>query len=283
MKYKKIVLFFCIAFPISILLRTLQVIFTIDAETGFFKAEYNGVGGGLLIVLAAICAVIWVICLASHRNPDRPPKKNPGICISATLLAIALGVELLSESFSGTVMAWQIILLVIFGLAAITSLLLYAAGGFLKFDVPNICTIVPAVYFVMRIICTFASISSLALISDNIITLSAYCVVLVFFIAFGKLYNGVEGEKDFRKLMASGFVATILCFAQSVPYFILNFLCDSKFEHTTKAMNLSLLALGLFIGVFTFSHFSLSNMRMKHRHHSSSREEEIPKFSFEAE
>ena len=51
MKYKKILLFFGIALPASVLMRLLQLMFTVDEKTGFIRSEYNETGYYLLILI----------------------------------------------------------------------------------------------------------------------------------------------------------------------------------------------------------------------------------------
>ena len=102
------------------------------------------------------------------------------------------------------------------------------------------------------------------------LVLAAYSLSLLFFISFGKLYNGIDPEYNFRKLMATGMAAVILCLTQSVPYFIINVLTGGVYRHTSVSCNFALLATGIFAAVFIFSHFSYSNTVASH---SGKREE----------
>ena len=215
MKYNKIVLFFCISAPACMLMRILQLMFTVEAETGFFNAEYGSIGYYLLAFIAVFCAV--TLCFTGHRNPDHPPKKNIFICISSLFLAAATAIQLFSESFSGTVRLWQSVLLVLTGFGAALFFLIYGVSGFEGIKISPTLAVLPAVYYIMRLICDFTSVSSLALITDNMLVLASYSLSLLFFISFGKLYNGIDPEYNFRKLMATGMAAVILCLTQSVP------------------------------------------------------------------
>ncbi len=268
MKYSKIILFFGITLPASILMRFLQILFTVDATTGFFKNEYNKMGFYLLVVILAACACLAVICFTGHRNPEHPPKMNPVLSISSCLLAVVTFIELFSGSFPRMVMKWQLVLLVITGIAASVYFAVYGLSSLIKYKLPPLSAVIPAIYFIVKIICTFTSISSLALISDNIMLLSVYCVAMLFFLCFGKLYNSIDNEYNFRKLMASGLVAVVLCLTQAIPHFVINIFTDNVYLHTSNIANLSVLCLGIFIAVFTFSHFSLSNVAVARRHRS---------------
>ena len=86
-----------------------------------------------------------------------------------------------------------------------------------------------------------------------------YCTLLFFFLCFGKLYNGIDREYNFRKLQASGFASVLLCLTQSVPHIIFNLSNGGAYRHTSNISNISLLVYGLFTAAFTLAHFSLKN------------------------
>lgn len=266
MKYKKIILFFCITLPLSILLRTLQLFFTVETDTGFFKAEYKTVGLYLLVLIVAVCASLAIICFTGHRNPEHPPKINPIMALSSFLAGICIVGGIFDRSFTGVVMRWQTTLLTLFGVLSAVYFLLYGLSGFIRFKLSPILSVIPSIYFIMKIICSFTAVSSLALITDNLLVLAAYCVILIFFLSFGKLYNGIDSENNFRKLMASGLVSVVLCFTQAIPHIIINLVTDNGYLHTSNAANLSLLGFGIFIAAFTFSHFSLKNVVTAQNH-----------------
>lgn len=263
MKYKKIILFFCIALPASILMRLLELYFTIDTKTGFFKPEYKNIGYYLLILIIAFCTVTALLCFTSHRNPEHPPRKNPILGAASFLMAAGLGLDLFGESFVEAIMKWQTAVLMVSGLASIVYFIAFGVGMFADINIPPVCTAVPTVYFIARIICSFTAISSLALITDNVLMLAAYCVALLFFLCFGKLYNKIDVDYNFRKLMAAGLSSVTLCFTQSIPHIIINIMSGNGYLHTSNASNISLLITGIFIGVFTFSHFSLGNVAVR--------------------
>ena len=55
MNYGKIMLFSGIALAVSLVMRLLQIIFTVDTSTGFFKTEYTAAGYYLMVMTAVIC------------------------------------------------------------------------------------------------------------------------------------------------------------------------------------------------------------------------------------
>ena len=189
MKYEKILLFSSIALPVVVLMRFLQLFFTVDVKTGFFKSEYEDAGRCLLVLIALGCAAVAVLCLTSHRNPENPPKKNLVTAVFSFITAAVTAIEIFSESFAGTVMRWQSSLLMLMGLAAAAFFVAYGISLISDFTLPPISAVIPVFYFIIKVICVFTSVSSLALITDNILMLAAYCTLLFFFLCFGKLYT----------------------------------------------------------------------------------------------
>lgn len=265
MKYKKILLFFGIALPASVLLRILQLMFTVDAKTGFFKTEYKEMGFYLLILILLCAAVTAALCFTSHRKPEHPPKKSLILAIAAFLTAGVIGAEIFSESFAGTVMQWQTSLLMLAGIASAVFFVIYGISLVSDFKLPPISAAIPIIYFIVKIICVFTSVSSLALITDNVLMLAAYCGLLLFFLCFGKLYNNIDREYNFRKLQAAGFGSAILCLAQSVPHIVINILNGNNYQHTSNISNIALLIYGLFAAVFTLTFFSVKNVSVVRR------------------
>ena len=164
MKYKQIILFFLIALPVSLSLRFTQLFQIVEPNTGFFKMEFEGVGGAITLILLAIALVLALFSFFSHRSPEKAPKVNLGLGLASGLLAAAIAIELYfgSETF-GTVM-WQKILLYVFGIAAILWFAAYSIKDFINIPLPALTSIIPCIYFIFKIICNFAGISSLALI-----------------------------------------------------------------------------------------------------------------------
>lgn len=259
MKYKKIIFLFAVFLPLSIVLRLMQLSFTVDYSTGFFLREFETNGEAMLWVVFALCFAPAVFALFSHRNPEKPAEPNIILSIASFAAGISVVYELFFEEFSHTVMGWQIAAVKIAGVATAIFFICFGLERFISFRLPHICTAIPTVYFILKIICDFTSISSLALISENLIIMLTYCSVLLFMLQFTKLYNGIDSEYNFRKLLSTGLASIALCFTQTVPHFILKLYTGYSFMHTSLVANINIFFIGIFIAVFLFSHFSFSN------------------------
>lgn len=259
MKYKKIIFLFGVFLPVAILLRLIQFSFTIDYSTGFYIKEFSSNGKAMFLVLLCLIISPSVFAFFSHRSPEHPPRPNIILSIASFAAGASVFFEMFFESFSATVMAWQITAIKITGLACALFFICYGLQCFINLKIPNILTAVPTVYYILRIICDFTSISSLALISENLLLMFAYCAVLIFMLQFTKLYNGLDSEYNFRKLLSSGLASIMLCLTQTIPHFILKTVTGYSFMHTSLVGNINLFSISIFIAVFLFSHFSFFN------------------------
>ncbi len=259
MKYKKIIFLFSVFLPVSLLLRLVQLSFTVDYATGFFVRDFETNGKAMLWVLIGLCIAPAVFAFTSHRNPENPPSPNLFLSIVAFAAGGAIISGIFFEVFPETVPAWQVAAVKITGLMTALFFVFFGLERFIDFRLPRICAAIPTLYFIFRIICDFTAIAALALTSENLLIMLAYCAVLFFFLQFAKLYNELDSEYNFRKLLSSGLASIMLCFVQTVPHFLLKILTGYSFMHTSVAANINLFFTGVFVAVFLFTHFSFFN------------------------
>lgn len=256
-------LFLGFALPICLGLRFLQLFYIIETETGFYKPEFENFGNYILFIIFGFVAAIVMFSFFTHRRPDKVPKTNIFMSVSSVLLAFSIVFELFNQGTLFGNVIWQVLLLRIFGILSAVWLILFALKRYIKkyikIKIPDLASALLGLFYVMKIICNFASISSLALISDNILLIGSYCFSLLFMMNFGKLYSGLDFERGFKKLMATGFASVILLFTQSVPNIIYNICSGGSYNHISMVTNVNLLLTGIFILVFVLSHFSHKN------------------------
>lgn len=257
LKFKKLLFFFYIALSASVLMRLVQLNFTIEQKTGFFTAENSHFGIYLLLLIVAACASTAILCFTTHRSPEHPPKRSVSVGVAAFFSAALTAAEVFFETFAGTVPDWQATVLTLAGAATVVFFVAYGVSLISDFALPPLATAVPVIYFIARIICVFTSISSLALISDNLLTIAAYCALLLFFLFFGKLYNGIDPDFNFRKLLSAGLSSVLLCFTQGLSHILFNIMIGGGYNHTGLLSNAALLVYGLFASAFLYSCFSV--------------------------
>ncbi len=255
MTFKKIMLFFLIGLPVCVIARIIQVAKTIEYSNGFYFNDQKVLGNIILVIILAVCIGLGLAAFKAYKTPENPPKANVVLSGSAVFAMTALVIELFLEQIPVTVSNWHVALMKIVTLVCILYFAALALQSVIDIKIPKLCHIIPYVYAVGRTIFTFIGVSSLALISDNILLVAAYCLLMMFFINYGKLYNGLDTDLNFRKILATGLTVSIICISQSLAYFLVNIFSAEKYVHADLSSMFALLALGVFAIVFTVSHF----------------------------
>ena len=256
MQYKRVIMFFLIVLPISIILRILQLKYIVDSKTGFFILEFSFFGYLILGMIFLVGIMFVLFSFISHRSPDKVPCSNIFLSISALIAALGILAKVL---FSDKSLSVQSILLNFSAILTVAFFIAFSLKRFVEFKLPSFTFLIPCVYFILDIIKEFTVISSLAIISDNIYLLSALCSLMIFSLQFGKLYNNVDREYNFRKLLASGLLSTLFCFVQSIPYFLFRIFSSVQNSHISLSSNICLFCIGCFVITFITSHFSKEN------------------------
>lgn len=263
MSFNKIMTFFAITTPICVVMRIIQIIFAIDFESGFYNIGYEKTGNLIMGIILVVAASLAIFCFNAYRSPEKLPAVNRPRFIGCFGLAVSLVFEALIEEYPVFMLGWQITLIKILGFVAALYFVALILGVFDKTQVSQMFHIVPVIYFIARIVFTFINISTLALISDNILLLAAYCLVLLFFCDYSKIYNQVSNDKTFRRILAFGLTGSMLCFIQSISYIVVNFFMGKNYTHTDFNANIVLLFSGIFILTFIISYFKNYNRRFK--------------------
>ena len=255
MNFKKVLLCYCVGVPICVVARIFQIVFATEYNTGFFARGKETVGWLLLALIGAACVAFGVIAFKAYKTPEKPPKIGLALSITSVFAAVMLVYELICENMPLTMPAWQVTAVKFVTLLCAVYFLALSLQSFTEFKMPLLAHAVPCVYAIIKTIATFINISSLPLISDNILLVAGYCLLMLFFINYGKLYNRVDGESGFRKVLACGLAAANLCISQSLSVVVINVFESKAYLHADLSVMGSLLAIGLFITVFIYDYF----------------------------
>ena len=254
MKLNKIMFFFILALPISIVLRGLQLLFTVDYVTGFYYVSKETVGIILLILILLSAFFMGFFARQVFTRPENPPKANIFTSLFSLLVCGAIFNENFIQAFPVSALPWQIAILKITAVLISVYLLCVPLSLIFKFQIPSLLSVCPIIYLLMKIICDFTVVSKLAFISDNILMVAAYCLILLFFLNFGKLCNGID-DAGFKKILSYGLPAVILSLTCSIPNLAVNLILKEEYLHTSISASLSLLLFGILILSFLISYF----------------------------
>lgn len=255
MSFKKIIIAFSIGLPICIAARILQIVFTIKSKTGFYLHGQENLGRVLLAVIFAVAALLYLFAFKAYKTPEKPPKNNLFLAISSGCMALVLLNEFLGQRFPTTALNWQITMVKISTVACIAYFIAIALQGVLGFKLLPILHVIPCIFAIAKTIFSFISISSLAIISDNVLLVAAYCLLMLFFVNYAKLYNNLDTDLNFRKILATGLATSIVCNTQAVAYFAVNIFGNQEYLHTDISVMFTVLCFGIFTLAFTISHF----------------------------
>jgi len=255
MTFKKIMLFFWVGLSVCVAARVLQVAKTIEYSNGFYIDEQKCLGNILLVVIAAVCVVLWFISSRVETTPLNIIEGNWLLSLVSVMVAGTLVVDFYAEKAPYIMPQWQAVTIKAVTLLCIVYFVVLALKGCFNLNISPLFHIIPCVYAIAKIIFTFMSISSLAVISDNILLVAAYCSLMIFFINYGKVHNSVDIGKSFSKCLPSGLCATLLCLTQSVAYFIINLFGEEKYLHINISLMLNVLVFGAFVMAFIVLHF----------------------------
>lgn len=257
--------FFSISLLACLVIRTLQLLFTVDGATGFIKAEYRPIGIAMMLILFLAVIVSVIIGISVRRCPLKMPKVSPLLGISSMLMGAAILYEVFSISVLRNSNIYQIIALEAFGCFAGIFFIAYGLKAFVKFKMSPVFFVIPVLYWAIKLIYVFTNISSLALITDNILLCVCYCGVLVFMLEYAMLANKINVERTSRILMASALCAANLSLVCSLPRFIAIVTGHTEGLHESVSSMVTVLFTGVFIILFMWHYFRNKNLARHHR------------------
>ena len=264
MEFKNILLFFFVTLPVCICARFLQLIYIEDPSTGFFIRGYEFLGYFLTSLIIISCAINVFLSFTACKRPSKVPSVSITTGISSIILGVSIGFEILTETFTHNIRIWQIVTLDILGIFAAVFFLLYGLKMIIDYPLPKLFFIVPPLYWIMRLICIFTSISAISLIVDNFITIASHCLILVFMANFAKLNNNIDDNRLFRKLLATALCSVIFCAVDALPRIIFSLIGKQSYIHSGVSFAPTVLVSGIFILSFLLSYFSNKNFKSKH-------------------
>ena len=250
MSFKRMMSVFGIGLLLCMGFRVLQLAEIVEYENGFFTEEKRVFGIVLSVLIVLVCGAVAFLNGKAVKSYEQPPKNNIFLSVGAGLLAVALLNEAFNQDFPVTVTPFQIGITRMVTVITAAYFIVWAVSCFVKITFGPMVHIIPIIYLIIKTIFTFIGISSLALISDNAFLMAGYCLSMLFFINYGKLFNGINRENNARKLLGIGFPAAIICISQSVSYFLVNVFGKEKYIHSDSDIIFTLFFIGLYILAF---------------------------------
>lgn len=248
-------LFICVN-VITVIFRTLQIMFMTESGTRFLKDSFkvfNIIGTAVSVLVVVL---LFTNCACAVRQPEKVNCRG----ISATVASALSGVLYLVSGILAAVeqqTGWQILLLL--SLLVTVACILMAVSAATERSFPKIIPIAFLVYWLAELVLSYLTYIERALRVRTVYEVLAVCFVLLFLLTFGKAVSSVNSEKSFRRIYPLGLTACSLCILSVVPETIAKIFGFSDKVSDSAISPVALVAAAVFIGFFTINTFKKSN------------------------
>ena len=262
MKTRHTITLLWISIPVCVLLRTIQILFTIDSSTGFIKQPYRDISILISVVLFAAAAVMSVLAFSTDNFVQKKEGQHPILTTTSVLTGGMFIYEMIS-SFSST-NDWYDIPLVFLGFFSAIVFAVYGLNQIHPFNFPSFALIIPTLYYIIKLIKLFISTSALALTTENVFLLFTNSVFLWFAFEFASYENGFgDAKKRAKKIFACGVTAIMLGVTTALPKVFLFFANDMQISKGDLSSAILTLTQTLFVLSYIIINFSPDGFKQK--------------------
>lgn len=257
MRYRHAITLFLFALPVCIMLRTIQLFFTIDEVTGFIKQQYSGISAIMTIVICAAVVVSGALSFSADGVRAKNEKLKPVLAAVSVLTGGMFFFDTIVGTSAYDTDSWHGVLIAILGVLSAVVFAAYGVKNIYHYNMPAMVLIIPVFYHIVRLINIFVSTSSLALTVENIFLLLTNGALLLFMFEFAKFENNIDGgDKRPKKFLGIGISSAMLCGIMSVPKIFLLVAGQTQFSNRDISSVLLVIALGAFVMTFILCNFS---------------------------
>ncbi len=268
MRYRMIMLFYFILTPCAFLLRLIQILSASEVN------ESSKIGFDhyfLWICIFVVFIAVGFFGATTFRCPKKTPTVNMPLAFASGLFAAICGLTSWfadSEIYPNfTTVPVFLTILKITGFLTAILFIAFALTDIFSFKIPNLCFAIPVLFFIFRLICRFIDQNDQKMTMDHFLLLLIDCFFLLFFLEFGKQYNHIDKEHNFRKLLCTGLSSSALGFIYSASYLVIALFKPNYAENINLKNALFILLTAVFILVFILNHYSEKNLNTRHHHH----------------
>ena len=220
----------------AIPLRTYQLLFITESDTGFYKSVNWTVYLVYFLSILAFAVPYVMVNLAksvpSSKNP--PSRKNKFLAVSALLFGLGIVADVISTvakiflDKDITVIAEQenifpLLIEAVFGLLSAIYVVIFGISfidGKTTYSQYKFLALSPLAWSIGRVIIRFLTKISYVNIADLLFELFAIAFMMVFFLALARISSGLANETSMRSLFASGYVSVFFCLLTNIPRLI---------------------------------------------------------------
>ena len=231
----------------AIVMRLVMAIFIIDQKSGFVNSE--NIAYAVFIVMVILAAAV-IVCLQAVFSPldklKKPDFSGASRVIVSVLLALAVVFDTSAKQTGSFVPLWMIRAYTVVSILFI----LYLIFSAFKKDLPTIFSVIPVVFWLLRLAKVFFEFSSVSNTVDNLLELLSICTILLFFLTYAKNLCLEPEKKLLRNLNALSYLSCYMAFVTAVPKAIIVFSGFEGILHQNNRSFLVTLLTGFYILFF---------------------------------
>ncbi len=221
---------------VAIPLRTYQLLFITEFDTGFYKAtDWTVYALYLLSALAVIVPYVVVNLAKSVPSSKTPPsRKNKFLSVTALLFGLGIVLDVISTfsklflDKSAVALAERenflpLLIEAAFGVLAAIYVMIFGISfldGKTTYSQYKFLALAPLAWSIGRVVIRFLTRIAYVNIADLLYELFAIAFMMIFFLAFARISSGLANETSMRSLFASGFVSVFFCLLTNIPRLI---------------------------------------------------------------
>lgn len=251
MKQRHTTMLLCVATPVCVILRVIQLLFTIDNKTGFMKPQYSAISILISVIVCASIAAISLLSVVDNQKKQTKEGFNAVLSAVSAIAGLAFFYQAIAEIITFDKNRMIGALLVLLSFAAAGVFIAYGIKDIVSFKIPSVVYAVFPIYYIVKLISLFVTTSAIALITQNVFMIFTNCALLLFMHEVSNFENGIEDmSKRPKKLYAYGIIASMLCAATSLPEFVL--VVAKKTQPTCDSI--AAIILNIFVGIFAITY-----------------------------
>lgn len=221
---------------VAIPLRTYQLLFITESDTGFYKSVNWTVYALYLLSAFAVVVPYVVVNLAksvpSSKNP--PSRKNKFLAVTSLLFGLGIILDVISTfarifldrsavAFAERENILPLLIEAVFGLFSSIYIIIFGISfldGKTTYSQYKFLALSPLAWSIGRVIIRFLTRISYVNIADLLFELLAIAFMMIFFLALARISSGLANKTSMRSLFASGFASVFFCLLANIPRFI---------------------------------------------------------------
>lgn len=233
----------------AIVMRLIMAFFITDQKSGFVNSENIAYALFIvLIILAAAVAVFLQVFFGKKENFRSADFEGAPRIVISILLSFAVILDIGVNKTGVLVPVWMARLYVAVAVVFIAYLIFSA----FKKETEPLLSVIPVVFWLLRLVMTFIEFSSISNTVDNIIELVTLGVILIFFLTYSKAICLDADQKLLRNLNALSFLSCYMAFITAVPKAVIVFSGHAGILHQNNRSFLLTLLTGVYILFFVF-------------------------------